>query len=165
MSDVMENPVRPNADGVSVPSVWNRVNLNDLSAHWPWLAARLHERWPGVSDREIFAHLVNCMSDNECWFVSNQHAIGLFRIDRQALEARYIQEVFCLSDNTETTDFAEDLYDPTGDWGRRQKIEVMRFMRFSDATSAHAAFVQAKGIERVNGKATPGMRLIPVSLE
>jgi hypothetical protein len=156
MSDVLDNPIRPNRDGESTPVPWKRVGLVEFNAHWGWLSPRLVERYPHRTQRDIFSYLMafTAPSNNDHFFICNAGAIGLFTVVRFSLETPHVEEQFCLCDNPpDRCDFAEKLYEPAGNWVRRLGIRDFVYMRCSDAASDFVARREARALGQRTDKA------------
>jgi hypothetical protein len=133
---MLETPARPNRDGVSVVPAFRRVSQMDLTAMWPWLGVRLMDRYPLATERQIYSHLLGCMSDNDCFFVGNDTTIGLFSVLREHFVPPYIKEQFCLCPGgAEGADAIEVIYEVAADWARRMQIRDFHYMTFSDLSS------------------------------
>jgi hypothetical protein len=124
-------PRRP--EGPSVVRDVRRVVMADLVLIWPWLAPRLLERYPGVTERGIRAYLMQIMADNEAIFFCTDHSALLATVTRVPLEGNRIDIQFCLSAHgKDDTDPAEPLYDEVVRWGKLLHINKVCYGRFDD---------------------------------
>ena len=145
--DPLENPHRAPIKEHSLPVAWSRVGLMELNRHWPWLVERLKGRYPLAAERELRAHLMGQIADNDALFICNEAAIALFVVIRRPLQYPRVEEQFCIAVTAEQADFAEALYGPVGTWVRRLGIRDVDFLLFSDAT-AFVAAREAGALER-----------------
>lgn len=144
MSDVM---VRDAADGrglgelgpdvvtesTSVPRNIRRVEMSDLVLIWPWLSARLRERYPAATERGIRSYLTQCMHDSEAQFICTDQSAALATIVQVPMEGPRVQIQFVLAERgREDADPAEPLCDEIAKWAKLLRVQRVEYGRFDD---------------------------------
>ncbi len=127
--------VRPQLDLTSIETI-RRVALSDLEQMWPWLLARLQEKFPRATPSSVKGWLRSCMDSREYWFVRTDHAVALARLARLPLEPDPVAiEEFVLAREGQE-EAAATLYVGMARWAELADASRLEVARCTDVATA-----------------------------